>query len=29
MTLRMVAADTPSDIVRVSVREPTGPPVSR
>ena len=29
MTLRMVAADTPSDIVRVSVREPMGPPVSR
>ena len=29
MTLRIVAADTPSASVRASVREPTGSPVSR
>ncbi len=29
MTLRMVAADTPSLTVRARVREPTGSPVSR
>ena len=29
MTLRIVAADTLSDIERVSVREPTGSPEAR
>ena len=29
MTLRIVAAETPSGSVRASVREPTGSPVSR
>ena len=29
MTLRIVAADTPSLSARLSVREPTGSPVSR